>query len=68
MKLNFKDWSIIYEALTAKAETVASELKWHVDWHNEHAPEEEEDQTTKELRAKLEALTSIIRKLENSAI
>lgn len=69
MKLNFKEWNVIYEALSTKAEQVASELKWHIDWHNEHEPESnEEDQTIKELRAKMEALTGIIKKLENSAI
>ena len=69
MKLNFKEWNIIYEALTHKAEQVAGELKWHIDYAKEHYTEEtEEPQDVKELRAKLEALTGIIKKLENSAI
>ena len=69
MKLNFKEWNIIYEALANKAEQIENDMKWRIDYAKEHNAEEtEEPKDVKELRAKLEALTGIIKKLENSAI
>ena len=66
MKLNFKEWNIIYEALTDKARAIASDLKWREDWQKEH--EAEEDSDTRDLRTKLNAVNGIIRNIENSAI
>ena len=66
MKLNFKEWNVIYEVLTEKARNIASDLKWHEDWAKEH--ETDEDEQTGEIRARLNAVNSIIKKLESCAI
>ena len=69
MKLNFKEWNLIYEALEDKARVIASDLKWHEDWAREHNAEStEEDSETANLRDRLAAFTSIIKKLETASI
>ena len=62
MKLNFKEWNIIYEALTEKAESLKNDLKWRVEYYGEDSDEANEG------KAKLATYTAIIKKLETAAI
>lgn len=65
MKLNFKEWNIVYDALNEKAEKLKGELKWYEDYDKEHKEESESSKTTK---AQLAAVNAIIKKLETAAI
>ena len=66
MKLNFKEWNLIYECLTDKARAIANDLKWREDWAKEH--DSEEDSDTRELRGKLNAVNKIIQNLETATV
>lgn len=66
MKLNIKEANIILESLNSTARNVAETLKWHEDWAKEHNVEIDEDVETD--RAKLNAITAIIKRLEASEI
>ena len=68
MKLNFKEWNIVYEALTDKAKRIADDLKWHENWATEREADPNEDDNCKRLRAELATYTTIIKKLETSTI
>ena len=59
MKLNFKEWSMILEALRDKAEQAKSNLRYYDD---------EEDETHKRYARELAAVTNIINKIESYSI
>ena len=62
MKLNFKEWNIIYEALTEKAESIKNDLKWRIEYYGEESDEANDGKT------KLATYTAILKKLEATAI
>ena len=66
MKLSFKEWTLVYECLTEKARSLASDLKWREDWAKEHDAEEDSD--TREIRGKLNAVNKLIQQLETATV
>lgn len=58
MKLNFKEWNIIMEAIREKAESIESNLRYY---------DEECDTRTKYLK-ELETVKALIAKIENFTI
>ena len=65
MKLNFKDMTMIYTALTEKADRIASDLKWHEEWAKEHN-NGEDDNEIREFRKQLSDFTNIIKRFDSA--
>ena len=65
MKLNFKEWNVVYEALTDTAKRIADNIKWQTEYESEN---DKESDTLKEYRAQQATLLSIIKRLEDAVI
>ena len=59
MKLNFREWSIILEALRDKAESARNNLRYY---------EDEDDEYHKRYAQELARVTSVIEKIEGFSI
>ncbi len=64
MKLNFKEWNIVYEALNDKARALTADLYWQ----EEYEKDREESEQTEELRLRVLAVYNVIKCLETNLI
>ncbi len=64
MKLNFKEWNIVYEALNDKARALTADLYWQ----EEYEKDREESEQTEELRLRVLAVNNVIKCLETNQI
>ncbi len=64
MKLNFKEWNIVYEALNDKARALTADLYWQ----EEYEKDREESEQTEELRLRVLAINNVIKCLETTLI